>query len=413
MRTAWPPSVLAALLVWTGSTCAQPTPSTITVPDAQVRSGPSPEFYPTSRLHRGDKVRVVREEATGWLAIEPPPDSLSWIDSRLVEVIGPTTAVVSAPEAQIWVGSRLINSKPTVWRTKVKRGTQVTITARAQRDADGIWLPILPVPSEVRYLSAEATRATAAPQQFAVASAEPPKVSSSPVGFASPERAVRFATPGQPAAAGNPALSPQAPSSVTDPRWLRAEQAERAGDIVGAKELYQQLADQVKTTDHDLWVRCLNRIQTLEDRRPDRFTAPPASLATASSSGTAKARLVPSPSGGLAGSAMPRASSEYCYQPESGYTARLSPPRAAAPSPPSGQWSEPGWLCRTAFKLDGTPLLCLQPLGPNKSLIYASPGANVNLEPYVNRYVYLYGIMVYNSDLRSYYMTVQRAQLLR
>ena len=416
MRTAWPPCLLAILLVSATSAHAEST-STIILPDVPVRSGPSPEFYATSKLYRGDqvRVRVMREEATGWQAIEPPPGSLSWIDSRLVELIGPSTAVVTAAEAQIWVGSRLVNSKPTVWRTKVKRGTQITIIARAQQAADGLWLPILPVPSEVRYIPAEAIGAIAAPQ-FAAASSEPKKTSATPAGFAAPEKTVRALTAVQPSAANNGAPSPPAPTSVTDRLWLQAEEAERAGNLVRAKELYQQLADEVRSTDHDLWMRCLNRLQALQDRRPDGFTASPAGLASASPSGAAKTHLVPTSSTLSGGMAAPRASSEYCYQQDSAYTARLSPPVASAPTPPAptGQWFEPGWLSRTAFTLeDGKPILCLQPVDAKKSHIYVSPGASVNLEPYLNRFVYLYGTMVYNSDLRTYHMTVLRAQLLR
>jgi hypothetical protein len=313
------------------------------VPEVLVRSGPSPEFYPTSRLYRGNKVRVVRQEATGWLAIEPPPGSFSYIEARLVEWIARNAAVVTAPEAQIWVASELVHSRPTAWRTKVKRGTQVTVTGKIQQRPSDAWLSILPVPSEVRYIPAEAIQPPKAQQEFVAAPTEPNKSSATPARFAPPDKgAAAFASV-------SPSPSPTSQATVN------------------------------------------------------------------STASVAKTRLVPALSGTSTGMAVPRVSSEYCYQPDSGYTARLSPSIASVPSPPppSGQWSEPGWLCRTAFQLDGKPLLCLQPLGPNKRHIYVSPGANLDLEPYVNRNVYLYGTMVYNGDLRTYYMTVLQVRLIR
>jgi hypothetical protein len=360
MKTAWPLCVWAILMVAVESAPAESTLTTITVPDVLVRSGPSPEFYPTSRLRRGDKVRVVREEATGWLAIEPPHGSFSYIEARLVEWISRNAAVVSAPEAQIWVGSELVHSKPTVWRTKVKRGTQVSVTGKIQQTAYDTWLSILPVPSEVRYIPAEAVRLGAAPQEFAGVSPEPSKTSPTPAAFALPDKGAAAFTAVQPPLSVHPALAPV--------------------------------------------------------RRSDGWTAPPPGPATAANPNIAGAnsRLPAAPSASSAAIASPRVPSEYCYLPDSRYTARLSTPITTPQSPlPSGQWYEPGWLSRTAFPLDGRPLFCLQPLAPNKRHIYVSPGPNVNLEPYVNRKVYLYGTLVYNGDLRTYYMTVLQVQLAR
>src|SRR5712692_5655359 len=118
MQTARMLGGFAMVLVSAWAVRADPAMPTITLPEVMVRSGPSPEFYATSKLHKGDTVRVLHEEDTGWLAIVPPSRSFSWIDTRLVERIGADAAVVSVAEAQVWAGSRLDNSEPTVSRKK-------------------------------------------------------------------------------------------------------------------------------------------------------------------------------------------------------------------------------------------------------------------------------------------------------
>ncbi len=129
-RTARMLGGLVIVLVSASTARADPTTDTIKLPEVIVRSGPSPEFHATGKLRKGEPVRVLGEKLTGWLEIVPPPGSFSWIDTRLVERIGANAAVVSAPEAQIWVGSRLIKSEPTVSRTNVAKGTQLTVIGR-------------------------------------------------------------------------------------------------------------------------------------------------------------------------------------------------------------------------------------------------------------------------------------------
>ena len=51
---------------------ADPTPysATVILPEVEVRSGPSMQFYATSKLRYGDPVRV-RAQESNWLAIDP------------------------------------------------------------------------------------------------------------------------------------------------------------------------------------------------------------------------------------------------------------------------------------------------------------------------------------------------------
>ena len=51
--------------------------------DVHVRSGPGSNYYPTTRLQSGDRMQV-RGEQFGWLKIDPPPGSFSYVDMTLV-----------------------------------------------------------------------------------------------------------------------------------------------------------------------------------------------------------------------------------------------------------------------------------------------------------------------------------------
>src|SRR5207302_1556265 len=148
-------------------------------------------------------------------------------------------------------------------------------------------------PAEVRYIPAEAVRPSAAPQEFGAAAPEPVKPASAPPSAAptsaSPQPVVASSTAVTPTTIPATASSPPTPSSSTNPLWLQADEAERAGDIVRAQELLKELAVQDMQTDYPLAVRCLNRIETLRDRSRNGFTAqaPTNTPATANARGGA------------------------------------------------------------------------------------------------------------------------------
>ena len=136
------------------------TESTITAPEVEVRSGPSPKFYPTTKLHQGDRVRIVEHKEGDWLAIEPPAGSFSWINQRMIDFKeGSPTALVMASDTPVLIGSTLTNEEPSVQAlVKLQRGTQLVILSRrmAYKSDSSAWLPIQPTPQEVRYIPASA-----------------------------------------------------------------------------------------------------------------------------------------------------------------------------------------------------------------------------------------------------------------
>jgi hypothetical protein len=367
----------------------------ITAADAEVRSGPSMKFYPTTRLRQGDAVRVVEEKEGGWLAIEPPRGSFSWINARLIEQHG-QLATVLAPEAVLLAGSELSNQEPDVQSTKLQRGAVVVLLSnRPAYNKDGSWLPIQCAPREVRYVPAGAVRSMAPVQS--VSSAPPP------------------------AAAAPTALTPPAAATGVNPLWAQAEQAESAGNYTDAIRLYDELGRQSANSDHDLSMRCFNRSQYL---RQNYLGRPPGGYATAQPAGQAYSPPYTPPTApaapAAAAPAAPRVTSQYTYTPD-------QPQRPAAPAPaatpapapvsyynprppqpvyPSAQWSGAGQLRRTPLTVDNKPTYCLESQGLPRLYVTAQPG--VNLDLYLNRQVMLYGPMVYRGDVKTNYMTVSQ-----
>lgn len=161
--------MVAALagLILAGPALAQqqsyPADAIILLPEVEVRSGPSKNFYATSKLRQGERVTVLREskEAPGWLEIKPPPQSFSWISAKYVKQTDATHAFVDcdpARPAQILPGSRLVDQPPNRESMKLTAGTIVVIVDKALTVQGETWLPIQPQPSEVRYLPAEAVK---------------------------------------------------------------------------------------------------------------------------------------------------------------------------------------------------------------------------------------------------------------
>lgn len=217
--------------------------ATITVPEVEVRSGPSPEFYPTMKLRQGTPVKIVGEAKGDYLPIEPPKGSFSWICDRFILRNAGGTATVKE-NAEIRAGSSLppADREPNAKTADLIPATLVIIL----RDPDGKisrpmdakdgsrWWPIAPqIGKEVRYIPKDAVNV---------------------------QQAVQNVTP--PPDAGKP----------KDPTLLQAEQAEREGKTADAIKLYEQVANN-PATPPDLRTLCQNRIQALRNGR--MVSAPP------------------------------------------------------------------------------------------------------------------------------------------
>jgi hypothetical protein len=129
---------------------------------ADVRSGPSPEYYPTSRLRAGERVMIVGNE-NGMLAIRPPAGSFDLVNFNDIQVSGDGATVIK--ETMLRRGSSLDDQKMDTSFSKLQPGTQVRLIPgvplfassreRLQR--------IVPPPGDVRYIPPQAVGDPATP----------------------------------------------------------------------------------------------------------------------------------------------------------------------------------------------------------------------------------------------------------
>jgi hypothetical protein len=323
-----------------------------------VRSGPSDKFYPTSKLHKGDKVEIVSQPAEaqqpGWLAIKPPRGSFSWINQRFVEVMVPGTGKVVADNAvAVLVGSSETNEQPTKEAIKAARGSQVIILDRPNYTDSGVWLPIRPQAGEVRYIPASAVLPSGAAQAVAANYGSGPKA--------------------QPSPPGTPVVAPA------------AGQEEERSTLQKAADL---------TTDPVRRQQILQLIASLPAPGPaPQLPGHPSNVASPVNASV--------PSGGTPVQAS-TASNTHASSQAPGVTAS------------GARWSSYGELRRTAFKeADGRPVYALVD-SQGRAPLYATPLPNLSLEPYVGRRLTLYGPMSYHGDpcLRVDMMTVSHVYLV-
>jgi hypothetical protein len=323
----------------------------IRVPTAEVRGGKSQIYPVTGSLRQGAPVRVLREE-DGWLAITPPAGSSSWIQDRHVKhyPAGPgrrAYLVVLADNVPVHLGTPDYGKPHEILTSNLQRGAIVFPIGAKITYKQTEWWRIEPAPSEARYIAHEAVNLS----NSTVVSAAP---RSAPAGGASG-------------------------SASTHPLWTKAEEAERAGNFAQAELCYRQLVSEMSNPggDHDLAIRCQNRIEALW--RSGRMA-------------TWAAR-----------------------QPAPGILANHPP---GAPAPLSSVQSPhvasgPSWLRRSALVIEGRPAYALED-GQGKLRYYIVAQAGLDLQLFVNRPVEVFGTFISRADLASSgYIVVGRVHLLR
>jgi len=112
------------------------------------------DYYPTQKLTRGDKARVVREGYGGWYMIEPPIGSHSWIRAKFVKRKGANKGITTENTVDR-IGSLLDRSDLSIIH-KVAEGEIVTILGKAtmhSRSGSVEMLKIAPPRGEYRYIN--------------------------------------------------------------------------------------------------------------------------------------------------------------------------------------------------------------------------------------------------------------------
>jgi hypothetical protein len=362
--------------------------------DARCGRGDGSMFYPTNHLKPGDRVRVLKEEEGGWLAILPPSGSFSWINKQLLYHPADwpaNTWTVNALEAPVRVGSNLSPAPPTVIGLTLKRGALVTAIAggHEQVDQEGTWLPIDPPKGdfphcEVRYVRAE-TIQKPAPGAGGVLTASPN---------------VNPAAPGDAEALYKQAIAAE--------KWNPQQ----------AITLYDQGANSDANPDRRL--QALNRANWLRENLKN----PTASIVPG----------VP-PGGDLRMAAAPSESKVYplASSPGPNPDVRLAPPQGSG-APTTNSWSAtptavrtspapagpptagteyssgPGWLQVSGRSAEGRKTYVMVS-DKGVPFYYATGQPGVNLELYLKHRVELFGQAIYNGDLRANYMRVSRIEM--
>jgi hypothetical protein len=341
--------------------------ATVRVPSADVRGGRSEIFPITGYVRQGQTVRIIGDEGD-FCAIVPPPGSSSWIKDHDVkpEVSAngrrPDKAYVLLDNVEVQLGSEQVPRPLQYVTAKLNRGTIVRIIGDKVFFDGKEWWRIQPPPGDVRYVAKESLNL----QTSTV-------VASSPAAAARPAQVVS-----------------NQPNQPTNPLWIQAQQAEQIHDYARAVNLYGQLAGEMAQPngDHDLAMRCYNRIEQLNRGQtanwPARQQAPGMLVA-----------------GRPVSSAPPAVSSA---------------PAPGANAPPAGSIaSGPGWLRRTGILIDGKPAFVLEDnRGQPKYYLLGQPGLNPDLDAFANRPIEVFGTVVPRTDLvAGSYLAVYRIQPLR
>jgi hypothetical protein len=348
-------------LALTGGLWAQDAKeATVRATMADVRGGRSEIFPITGYLRQGQAVRIVNEEG-GFYGIVPPAGSSSWIEDRAVKpeqtpgARRPDLAHVLLNDAQVRLGSDRSPGPLPYETVKLPRGTIVRIIGDKAFAEGKEWWRIQPPPAELRYIAKDSLNPTTSTV-----------VASSPAGTA-------------------PRTLPTASIAPTNPKWLQAQQAEQVRDYARAELLYRELAGEMAQPngDHDLAIRCYNRIEQLSRAQPTNWPARQ----------QAPGMLV----GGRPVTAVPPAVSP------------APPPTTTAGAVSSG----PGWLQRTSILIDGRSAYVLTDnRGQPRNYLLPLPGQT--LEPYVGRVVDVSGPLVQRTDIvGGGYIAVNRVQFVR
>lgn len=363
-------------------TMAQPGKyaAAVVLPEIQMRAGGSWQFPPTGKLKKGEQV-IVHHEDGAWVAVLPPPGTVSWVNHRFLGDFDPNlngrqNAMIMADNVEVRVGQEK-GAPLGVTQVKLPRGTIVEVVGAKVREENTTWYPIAPPEGEYRWLPKEAL---GAPSPLA-----PPPV------FVKSD--------GPPASNGNSGqgqLTSNARTNVNvqHPQWARAEQAERSGDYATAEKLYTLILQDLrqKNADPETQLICYNRITKCQDRsRLDNNVARPPVI-----DGTKPPASLQPPTGtnsGAVGTAWP------------------SDPRQTGNT--GQRWSGAGSLRRAGFSIDNRQAYALEN-SRGQIIFYVTAGNGVSLDPHVNRQVDLLGAVQVRGDIRGgQYMVVSQVNAAR
>ncbi len=360
-------ALLALGLGLSAAAAAEPVrrTATIDVDGVEVRAGHAMGFPATGKLRKGDNVIVIREEETGFLAILPPPGSVSWIKEIHLGKVAPgeggkANVTVAVDGAEVLAGSDKDNKPTNRVTIRLPKGTIVETTGPAVRIDNASWFPISPPEGDLRWIPKTALRAASL-----TALAPPPP-------YERPEKSPFTVAGGGGSNVGAKPSRPALPKELTDHRlWAQASQAEKSGDYSTARSLYARIYQDLwdHHAERDAIVICYNRYSRCDQK-------------------VKKGETVSRPG-------------------------TRSESRSTDSDAGANQWSGPGYLqeLQKVF-VDGRPVFAFQ--DDRQSVIYYVTGVSgINLRTYNSKRVRLYGSVSHRAELYRPHMLVERVELAK
>ena len=127
----------------------------INASDVYLRSGPGENYYPVSKLERGEAVEIYRHDPGGWYAIRPSQNCFSWVSAEFLEPGEGNLATVAGDRVVARVGSVFSDVRDVI-QIRLDRGETVeVIEAKRFNSGPGAqtWYKIAPPAGEFRWIS--------------------------------------------------------------------------------------------------------------------------------------------------------------------------------------------------------------------------------------------------------------------
>jgi hypothetical protein len=396
--------VCAFILVITAppSLFAQVPYQAVTSTKVKVRSGPDENHYTTAILEQDTRVTVVREEGNGWVAVEPPEGSFSWIAGEFVRELSATEGEVTGNDVLVRIGTPADPRKRDAWQKKLKRGDRVKIlekTTSGEGPLTKVSYKIAPPAGEVRYISAQYLQPVSGrkPTQRPSPGTSNTRAAGSPRDLSTDDDEVR---PGRavPSDRSTPAddaddddsVLPGVPTSSSQPILERANRAFQEmmrrplpdRNIAAVRAIYERAAHSATSDgEHRLIAERLDLLQVQEERQ-SKFAEFDRALRRSKQRDEAILSI-------------PRSKSE---------NEAVDAPESTPNSSP--RYDGSGTLRRSTAVIDGKPAYVL--LSPQGGIrYYVTPSPGIDLNKYLDKVVAVRGPSNYRVDVRAQHITVR------
>ncbi len=405
-----------------------PYDAVIDVEEEFVRSGNGRNYYPTSKLRRGDRVVVRRHDPGGWVMISPPAGSFSWIKAEYVHREQGTTGTLTQNNVIVRIGSNF-NDDHDWYQRELSKGDTVEILGEKSFETDRgpvKMLKIQPPANEYRWIMGKALRPVDAPVRKPLREGDIAANSSEklPAAFPDPE-----SDPFDNGPLAKPEIHKQSPPRVQEPvaatesiRQTGPDPAEReqmrtrlaavddefrtmikqdppTWNLVAMEQQYRQLENLSETpafqTQLKLRLDAVQRYAKVKQEY-DEFLR----VATETRQRDAQLMSLKNPSGGVAGTGdMPK---------EAAQPATDRPLPGASPR----RFDGAGVIQRSVSSIANAPHFVLT--APNgRMLAYLQPAPGVDLKPYVGQSMGVIGQRSYRQELQAELIVVRSLQPVR